>query len=69
MQQDLTELENRLWAAADDLRANSGLKASEYGTPVLGLIFPRPHRHDRRCRCVSGRRGPLVIAREGSDER
>jgi len=41
MQPDLTELENRLWDAADDLRANSGLKASEYGTPVLGLIFLR----------------------------
>jgi len=41
VQADLTELENRLWDAADELRANSGLKASEYGTPVLGLIFLR----------------------------
>lgn len=41
MPPDLTELENRLWDAADELRANSGLKASEYGTPVLGLIFLR----------------------------
>jgi len=41
MQPDLTELEARLWDAADELRANSGLKASEYGTPVLGLIFLR----------------------------
>jgi type I restriction enzyme M protein len=38
---DLTQLERRLWDAADDLRANSGLKSSEYGTPVLGLIFLR----------------------------
>ncbi len=38
---DLAELEQRLWDAADELRANSGLKASEYGTPVLGLIFLR----------------------------
>ncbi len=38
---DLGELERRLWDAADELRANSGLKASEYGTPVLGLIFLR----------------------------
>jgi type I restriction enzyme M protein len=38
---DLAELEKRLWDAADELRANSGLKASEYGTPVLGLIFLR----------------------------
>lgn len=37
----LSELENRLWDAADELRANSKLKASEYGTPVLGLIFLR----------------------------
>jgi hypothetical protein len=41
MQTDLAELERRLWDAADELRANSGLKASEYGTPVLGLIFLR----------------------------
>ncbi|MEW6487774.1 MAG: class I SAM-dependent DNA methyltransferase [Thermodesulfobacteriota bacterium] len=34
-------LEKRLWAAADQLRANSGLKASQYSTPVLGLIFLR----------------------------
>ena len=36
-----SEIEKRLWAAADELRANSGLKASEYSTPVLGLIFLR----------------------------
>ena len=35
------ELEARLWGTADQLRANSGLKASEYSTPVLGLIFLR----------------------------
>jgi type I restriction enzyme M protein len=35
----LKELENRLWNAADNLRANSGLRSSEYSTPVLGLIF------------------------------
>jgi len=38
---DLASLEKSLWDAADELRANSGLKASEYGTPVLGLIFLR----------------------------
>ena len=32
-------IENRLWAAANELRANSKLKASEYAVPVLGLIF------------------------------
>lgn len=36
-----TEIEKRLWAAADELRANSKLKASEYSVPVLGLIFLR----------------------------
>ena len=35
----LKQLEDDLWSAADKLRANSDLKASEYGTPVLGLIF------------------------------
>jgi type I restriction enzyme M protein len=35
----LKQLENDLWAAADNLRANSDLKSSEYSTPVLGLIF------------------------------
>lgn len=35
----LKQLEDDLWAAADNLRANSDLKASEYSTPVLGLIF------------------------------
>ncbi len=36
-----TEIEKRLWDAADDLRANSKLKSSEYSIPVLGLIFLR----------------------------
>ncbi len=35
----LKKLEKNLWSAADKLRANSDLKASEYSTPVLGLIF------------------------------
>jgi type I restriction enzyme M protein len=34
-------LEKRLWEAADQLRANSGLNAAQYSTPVLGLIFLR----------------------------
>jgi type I restriction enzyme M protein len=36
-----SEIEKRLWAAADELRANSKLRSSEYSTPVLGLIFLR----------------------------
>jgi len=34
-------LEKRLWDAADQFRANSGLKSQEYSSPVLGLIFLR----------------------------
>ena len=37
--EQLKTLEANLWRAADSLRANSDLKASEYSTPVLGLIF------------------------------
>src|SRR5215467_14636329 len=39
--EQLKELEADLWSAADNLRANSDLKSSEYATPVLGLIFLR----------------------------
>jgi len=35
------EIEKRLWDAADEMRANSKLKSSEYSIPVLGLIFLR----------------------------
>ena len=41
MASDLAELNQRLWGVADELRANSGLKASEFSTPVLGLVFLR----------------------------
>ncbi|MBA3361053.1 MAG: SAM-dependent DNA methyltransferase [Acidimicrobiia bacterium] len=37
----LRRLEDRLWRAADQLRANSSLAASQYSIPVLGLIFLR----------------------------
>jgi type I restriction enzyme M protein len=36
---ELKKLEDTLWKTADTLRANTGLKASQYSTPVLGLIF------------------------------
>ncbi len=36
-----SETERRLWEAADQFRANSELKSSEYAVPVLGLIFLR----------------------------
>ena len=35
------DIERRLWSIADQLRANSGLKPSEYSRPVLGLLFLR----------------------------
>lgn len=35
----IEELEKKLWSLADELRANSNLKSSEYSVPVLGLIF------------------------------
>jgi hypothetical protein len=41
MAANTTELEKRLWDAADQLRANSDLKSHEYSVPVLGLIFLR----------------------------
>ena len=39
--QELKLLEDDLWEAADQLRANSKLTASEYSMPVLDLIFLR----------------------------
>jgi len=35
------EIEKKLWDAADEMRANSKLKSSEFSVPVLGLIFLR----------------------------
>lgn len=37
--EELKALNDSLWKSADDLRANSDLKSSEYSTPVMGLIF------------------------------
>jgi type I restriction enzyme M protein len=36
---DIYDISKHLWDSADELRANSGLKESEYSVPVLGLIF------------------------------
>ena len=36
---DIYDVAGHLWEAADELRANSHLKAGEYSIPVLGLIF------------------------------
>src|SRR4051794_22816581 len=39
--QNIAQLEDSLWEAADQLRANSKLTSSEYCMPVLGIIFLR----------------------------
>ncbi|MCK9406769.1 MAG: type I restriction-modification system subunit M N-terminal domain-containing protein [Methanothrix sp.] len=39
MQGNHKGIEKRLWIAAEELRADSKLMASEYSLPVLGLIF------------------------------
>jgi len=61
-------LEKRLWEAADQLRANSGLTAAQYSTPVLGLIFLRfaearfaKRRHELEKAGASGRRSSSRI--------
>ena len=38
---NIDNLERALWAAADNLRANSKLTSSDYFMPVLGVIFLR----------------------------
>jgi len=37
----ITQIESRLWEAADQLRANSKLTSSEYCMPLLGVVFLR----------------------------
>ena len=57
MSVDLQDLENRLWAAADQLWANTGLKPSEFSNPVLGLIFLRyaeKRFHEAEARLIAG---------------
>jgi type I restriction enzyme M protein len=39
--QNISKIEDNLWEAADQLRANSKLTSSEYCMPVLGVIFLR----------------------------
>ncbi|MEO7327313.1 MAG: class I SAM-dependent DNA methyltransferase [Minicystis sp.] len=59
-------LEKRLWDAADELRANSGLTSAQYSQPVLGLIFLRfadarfAARRVELEKTASGRRGSRV---------
>ena len=60
-------LENGLWAAADQLRANSGLTSAQYSQPVLGLIFLRfaeirflAQRTELEKQATGGRRGSRI---------
>ena len=67
MASKLSEIERRLWASADELRANSGLKSSEYSVPVLGLIFLRyaDHRFSQAEKELAGKSsGRRTIGKE-----
>ena len=62
-----SSLEKNLWDAADQFRANSGLKAQEYSGPILGLIFLRfaearfAAQHEKlQAAGATSRRGPRV---------
>jgi len=52
-------IESRLWDAADELRANSKLKSSEYSVPVLGLVFLRyaDHKFQAAAKELTGQAG------------
>lgn len=39
MDKQSKQLQNRLWAAAEQMRANSGLNLNQISAPILGLIF------------------------------
>ncbi len=58
--QDIEQLEDHLWAAADQLRANSKLTSGEYFMPVLGIIFLRhaTNRYDAARRQIAGEQPP-----------
>ena len=45
-QKEIEAIERRLWAGADNLRANSSYASNEYFLPVMGLIFLR-HAYSR----------------------
>lgn len=62
------EIEARLWDAANELRANSRLKASEYSTPVLGLVFLRyaDHRFRAAREEIEGKSGGSARRKVGA---
>lgn len=61
--ENIEALERRLWDAADQLRANSGLGSNEYFMPVMGLIFLR-HAHNRFLK-VKAEIEPKLAKRQG----
>jgi len=67
MAQNNREIEKRLWDAADELRANSKLKASEYSVPVLDLIFLRYA--DHKFSQAEKRLGGKVYQRSGKQRK
>jgi len=63
--QNIDQLEDSLWAAADNLRANSKLTSSEYCMPVLGVIFLRhaTNRYDDACQQIAADQKAGKLAR------
>jgi type I restriction enzyme M protein len=63
--QHIDDLEDSLWDAADNLRANSKLTSSEYCMPVLGIIFLRhaTNRYDAACREIAEDQGAGKMAK------
>ncbi len=57
MNQNGNNIQSRLWDAADELRANSKLKSSEYSVPVLGLVFLRyaDHKFKAAAKALEGK--------------
>lgn len=62
---DIDKLEDSLWEAADQLRANSRLTSSEYCMPVLGVIFLRhaTNRYAAACRQIAADQGAGKMAK------
>lgn len=63
MMDNIEALEKRLWDAADQLRANSGLGQNEYFMPVMGFIFLR-HANNRFLK-VKAEIEPMLSKRQG----
>jgi type I restriction enzyme M protein len=69
--QNISRIEDSLWEAADQLRANSKLTSSEYCMPVLGVIFLRhaTNRYDAARQAIAadqaaGRMPPRLMSGE-----